>query len=73
MKRSTLLAAMLALAGIGLRLGGGSGATWLTDDVRAIVLMVLPAAFAASLLVLYFEWRRRLMRRMRTEDSAARL
>jgi hypothetical protein len=32
--------------------------------------VLLPTATAASLLVLYFDWRARLMRRLRVEDDA---
>jgi hypothetical protein len=33
-------------------------------------ILVVPLAFvSASLLVLYFDWRRRLMRRIRAEDD----
>ena len=70
MKRPTMLAAAVALAGIGVPLAPpGPLAAWLTEEAGAIVMVMVPAAIVASFLVLYFEWRRRLMRRMRADHG----
>jgi hypothetical protein len=37
----------------------------LTEEMLVFALVMLPMAIVASLLVLYFDWRRRLMRRAR--------
>jgi hypothetical protein len=44
-----------------------AGVAWFTDDAWAFMLMMMSAAFAASLLVLYFEWRRRLRGQVRAD------
>jgi hypothetical protein len=40
---------------------------WLTDEVRVVGLATLPPPIVASLLVLYFEWRATLQRRIPVE------
>jgi len=44
----------------------GLTAVWLTEAMREFALVMLPTAIVASILVLYFDWRGRLMRRART-------
>jgi hypothetical protein len=50
-------------------LRAGLTAPWLTEDVRAVGLVMLSTATVASFLVRYFSWRGRLMRRARTEHD----
>jgi hypothetical protein len=45
----------------------GATAVWLTSEARVFGLVVLPAAAVAGLLVVYFEWRGNLRRRIMTE------
>ena len=69
MKRRAILALALAFVGVYVVLAGRLTALWLTEEVRVVGLMMLPSAIVASLLVLYFDWRGRLMRRIRAEDK----
>ena len=48
----------------------GLTAVWLTEEVRVFGLVMLLTAIVASLLVLYFDWRRRMMRHLRAEPDA---
>jgi hypothetical protein len=41
----------------------------LTEEVRVFGLVILPTAIVASLLVLYFDWRATLQRRILAERS----
>ena len=45
-------------------------AVWLTEEVRVLGLLLLPTAIVASLLVVYFDWRMRLMRGVPAEHDA---
>jgi hypothetical protein len=42
----------------------GATAVWLTGEIRVFGLVVLPTAIVAPLLVVYFDWREKLRRRM---------
>jgi hypothetical protein len=46
----------------------GLAALGLTRELRAAALVMLPPAIMASLLVVYFEWRGKLRRRMLAEQ-----
>ena len=70
MKRAAILAVALAFVSVCVVLAAGLTAVGLTEEVRAVGLVMLPTAIAASLLVLYFDWRGRLMRRVRVERDA---
>jgi hypothetical protein len=50
----------------------GVTAMWLTNEVRVLALVILPAAIVASLLVVYFDWRTRLRRRVMAEAEERR-
>ena len=67
MKRSTVLAIALAFVSIWVVLAAGVTAVWLTEEVRVVGLVTLPTAIVASLLVLYFDWRAKLQRRILAE------
>jgi hypothetical protein len=43
----------------------GITAVWLTEEVRVIGLVTLPAALVAGLLAVYFDWRANLLNRIR--------
>jgi hypothetical protein len=66
-KRSTVLAIALAFVSIWVVLAAGVTAVWLTEEVRVVGLVTLPTAIVASLLVLYFDWRAKLQRRILAE------
>ena len=67
MKRSTVLAIAVAFVSIWVVLAAGVTAVWLTEEVRLVGLVILPTAIVASLLVLYFDWRAKLQRRILAE------
>lgn len=62
--KATVLAVVLAFASIWIVLATGATAVWLTGEVRVFGLVALPTAIVASLLVVYFDWRQKLLRRM---------
>jgi hypothetical protein len=66
----TILAVVLAFVAIWVVLAAGATAVWLTGEVRVFGLVALPTAIVAGLLVVFFDWRERLLRRMlgETED-----
>jgi predicted ABC-type sugar transport system permease subunit len=65
--KATVLAVVLAFASIWIVLATGATAVWLTGEVRVFGLVALPTAIVASLLVVYFDWRQKLLRRMLAE------
>lgn len=67
MTRSTVLAIALAFVSIWVVLAAGVTAVWLTEEARVVGLVTLPTAIVASLLVLYFDWRAKLQRRILAE------
>lgn len=69
MRTTTMLTAAIALAGVSVVLTAGLTEAWLPEAVLAVARVVLPTAMAATLLVLYFDWRRRLMRRVQADDG----
>ena len=48
-------------------LAAGVTAVWLTEEVRVVGLVIVPTAIVVSLLVLYFDWRAKLQRRIVAE------
>jgi hypothetical protein len=66
-KRSIVLAIVLTFASVSVVMFAAIAAVWLTDEVRVVGLVMLPTVVVASLLVLYFDWRERLQRRMLAE------
>ena len=71
-RKATVLAVVLAFVGIWVVLAVGATAVWLTGEVRVFGLVALPTAIVASLLVLYFDWREKLLRRMLTDQKEYR-
>ena len=45
---------------------------WLIEEVRLFGLVMIPTAIAAVLLVVYFDWRSKLIRESRAERHAPR-
>ena len=68
-KKATILAVALAFAGIWLVLSTGAMALWLTTEMKVFGTVALPTAIVASLLVVYFDWREKLLRRMLDEPK----
>ena len=68
-REATILAVALAFAGIWVVLATGATAVWLTGEVRVFGLVALPTTIVASLLVVYFDWREKLLRRMLAEPK----
>ena len=64
---SRILAVALALVSIWVVIAAGITAIWLTQEVRVVGLVMVPAAIVAALLVLYFDWREKLRQRIAGE------
>ena len=73
-KTSTILIMALASVSIWVLMAFGVTAVWLTEELRVLGLLTASAAIVACLLVVYFDWRGRLQRRIVAErdDSQAR-
>ena len=69
MKTSTILAVALAFVSIWVVIATGVTAVWLTAEPRVFGLVMLSTATVASLLVMYFDWRARLQRRILAEGK----
>jgi uncharacterized membrane protein len=67
MEKSRILAVAIAFVSAWVVLAAAVTAVWLTEEVRVVGLVMLPTAIVASLLVLYFDWRGRLIARVRAE------
>ena len=67
MRKSRIVAIGLAFVSIWVVIAAGIAAVWLTEEVRVIGLVTVPTAVVASLLVLYFDWRGKLQRRLLAE------
>jgi hypothetical protein len=67
-----MLTVALTLLGFGGLLSAGLTDAGSTDRLRGLGLVLLPTAILASLLVVYFDWRRRLMRAVRAEHESRR-
>jgi hypothetical protein len=72
MRRSRILAIAVAFVSLWAVLAAGIAAVWLTKEVRVLALVILPTVVVASLLVLYFDWRGKLRRRILAERDADR-
>lgn len=70
--KETIVALALALFGIWVVLAVGITAVWLTSEVRVFGLVMLPTAIVAGLLVVYFDWRANLRRRVLAERDTYR-
>ena len=67
MRKSTILAVALAFLSIWVVLAAAVTGIWLTEEVRVVGLITAPPAIVAGLLVLYFDWRAKLLRPIRAE------
>jgi hypothetical protein len=66
---ATILAVALAFVAMWVVLAAGATAVWLTGEMKVFGLVILPTAIVAGLLVVYFDWRERLRRRMLVEPE----
>jgi hypothetical protein len=64
-----MLTTTIALAGVWVVLTAVITGGWLPEAVLAVARVALPTAVAATLLVLYFDWRHRLMPRVPADDT----
>jgi len=65
MKVSRVLTIGIALVSMWAVAAVGNPAMWLTGEVQVVGLVIVP--IVASLLVLYFDWRAKLQRRILSE------
>lgn len=65
--KAAVVAVVLFVVSLAVVVTVGIIAVWLTEEVRVLALVILPTAIVASLLVVYFDWRARLLNRIRDE------
>ena len=70
--KQTVVAVVLFFGSLWVVLAAGLTAVWLTEEVRVIGLVMLPTGIVAGLLVVYFDWRARLLSGIRDERHASR-
>jgi hypothetical protein len=68
-RTATILGVGLAFAGAWVVLTAGVTAVWLTGEVKVFGLVALSSAIVASLLVVYFDWRGKQLRRVWDEPK----
>jgi predicted ABC-type sugar transport system permease subunit len=66
------VAGVLFFASFWVVLAAGITAVWLTEGVRVIGLVIVSTAIVAGLLVVYFDWRARLLSGIRDERHGSR-
>ena len=66
-RKETIVAVVLFFVGMWVVMAAGITAVWLTEEVRLFGLVMLPTAIVAGLLVVYFDWRAKLLRRVRDQ------
>ena len=66
-RKMMIVAAVLFFASIWLVMPTGITAVWLTEQARVFGLVMLSTAIVAGLLVVYFEWRAKVLSRIRDE------
>ena len=71
MKQATnmVVAVALFLVSMWVTMTAGITGVWLTEELRVFVLMMLPTAIIAWLLVVYFDWRAKLLNQIRDERN----
>jgi hypothetical protein len=70
--KETIVALALLVFSIWVVLAVGITAVWLTSEVRVFGLVMLPTTIVAGLLVVYFDWRAKLYRRVLAEHDTYR-
>ena len=71
-EKATVVALALLFVSIWVILAAGITAVWLTEEVRVLGLVILPTGIVAALLVVYFDWRAKLRRRVVAERDTYR-
>ena len=64
MRKSRILVVVLGFVGLSVVMASGLTAVWLTEEIRVLSLVILPSTVVATLLVLYLEWRGKLLRQV---------
>ena len=70
--KATVVALVLLFVSIWVVLAAGITAVWLTEEVRVLGLVILPTGIVAALLVVYFDWRAKLRRRVVADRTGHR-
>ena len=70
--KETIVALALVFFSLWIVLAVDITAVWLTAEVRVFGLVMLPTAIVAGLLVVYFDWRAKLRRRVLAERDTYR-
>ena len=70
--KATVLALALACCILWIVLAVGITVVWSTAESRVLGLAILPTAIVAGLLVVYFDWRAKLRRRVLGERDTYR-
>jgi hypothetical protein len=70
--KRTIVAAVLFFVGIWLVMAAGTTAVWLTEQVKVSGLVMLSTAIVAGLLVVYFDWRAKVLNRIRDQRYEGR-
>jgi hypothetical protein len=63
-KKSRIPGVLIGLVSLWIVLAASAAAVWLTEEVRVVGLVILPAIIVGALLVLYFDWRTSMRRRI---------
>jgi hypothetical protein len=66
------VAVALSFVSIWVVMTASIAAVWLTEEVSAFGLVVLPTAIVAALLVVYFDWRAKVLNQIRDESNEHR-
>jgi hypothetical protein len=72
LNKETVVALVLAFVSMWVLLALAITAVWLTSEVRMFGLVILPTAIVGGLLVVYFDWRAKLRRRVLAERDTYR-
>ena len=64
-RKAAVVVVLLFLVSLWILMGAGITAAWLTEELKTVGLVVLPIAIVTGLLVVYFEWRTRLLNQFR--------
>ena len=70
--KETVVAMVAAIFSIWVLLAVAITAVWLTSEARMFGLVILPTAIVGGLLVVYFDWRAKLRRRVLAERDTYR-
>jgi uncharacterized membrane-anchored protein len=70
--KQMVMAVVLFFVSIWVIMAVGITAVWLTEEVRVFGLVALPTTIVTGLLVVYFDWRAKLLNRIRDERNEFR-